>query len=88
MPVFFEEDDKEFIQFKVGESETYLAVLGSQSQEANFIPAIEVSSIEPVVAELKSRGIKFTSEIMSFTHIRLVEFQDPDGNRVQLFERK
>ncbi len=63
-------------------------MLGSDTEGGNFIPAIEVSGIEPVVAELKSKGIRFTSEILSFTHIRLAEFQDPDGNRVQLFEWK
>jgi hypothetical protein len=31
-----------------------------------------------LVAELKSKGVRFASEILSFTHVCLVEFQDND----------
>lgn len=86
LPAFFEEDDKEFIQFRVGDSETYLALLGTQNPGGNFVPAIEVDDLDKAVQGLEGRGISFPAGIQTFTHLRLAEFADPDGNRLQLFE--
>lgn len=90
LPVEFEEDDKDYIQFKVGKSDTYIAVLGSwkEREKENFIPAIEVTDLASAVAELKSKQVRFIKDIIEFTHIRLAEIEDPEGNKLQLFEFK
>jgi predicted enzyme related to lactoylglutathione lyase len=38
------------------------------------------------VEELKSRGVEFVSDIIEFQGLRLAQFVDPDGNRLQLRE--
>ena len=88
LPVAFEEDDKEFIEFRVGNSETYLAILGTRGGGRNFVPAIEVADLAAAVVMLRRRRVRFTTEVQEFMHIRLAEFEDPEGNRLQLFEWK
>lgn len=90
LKLVFEEDDKDFIQFSAGKSTTYLALLGvpKNSSSSNFVPTLEVDDIDAAVDRLRTKGVKFITRILEFTHIRLVEFVDPEGNRLQLFEWK
>ena len=84
-PVAFEEDDKDFIEFEVGRSHAYLAILGTRRRGRNFIPAIEVEDLQAAVSALRRRRVRFATGIQEFAHIRLAE-EDSDGNRLQLFE--
>jgi predicted enzyme related to lactoylglutathione lyase len=40
--------------------------------------------IRTTVAELKSRGVEFASDVLEFPWGYVAQFQDPDGNRLQL----
>src|SRR3972149_6723111 len=88
LPIVFEEEDKNYIQFQVGKSDTYLAILKTRRKDRNFIPAIEVTDLDRAIEELRSKGVKFVSEVDEGEHVRLIDFEDPDGNRLQLFEFK
>ena len=88
LPVVFAEDDKDFVQFQIGSSGTYLALLGTRRKGVNFLPAIEVKGLDEVVADLREKQVRFVTEVKEYAHIRLIEFEDPDGNRLQLFEFK
>ncbi len=44
--------------------------------------------LDRAIEELRSKGMKFVSEVDEGEHVRLIDFEDPDGNRLQLFEFK
>ncbi len=88
LPIVFEEEDKNYIQFQVGRSDTYLAILKTRRKNRNFIPAIEVTDLDRAIEEFRAKGVKFTSEIDEGEHVRLIDFEDTDGNLLQLFEFK
>lgn len=46
-----------------------------------------VKNIEKVKAELENKGIHFTTDILVFEKVKVVQFEDPDGNRLELHER-
>jgi predicted enzyme related to lactoylglutathione lyase len=51
------------------------------------IPAaytIETPDIRKAFEELKSRGLKFETEVLEYPWGHVAVFQDPDGNRLQL----
>jgi catechol 2,3-dioxygenase-like lactoylglutathione lyase family enzyme len=53
------------------------------------IPAaytIETGNIRKAVDALKSRGVKFETEVLEYPFAYIAVFQDPDGNRLQLRE--
>jgi catechol 2,3-dioxygenase-like lactoylglutathione lyase family enzyme len=53
------------------------------------IPAaytIETGDIRNAVDALKSRGVKFETEVLEYPFASIAVFQDPDGNRLQLRE--
>ena len=55
------------------------------------IPAsytIETHDVRKAVETLKSRGVKFETELLEFPWGYIAGFQDPDGNRLQLRELK
>ena len=55
------------------------------------IPAsytIETHDVRKAVETLKSRGVKFETEVLEFPWGYIAGFQDPDGNRLQLRELK
>ncbi len=88
MPVYFEEDDKDFIKFKAGKSDTYIALLGTSHASARYMPALEVSDIRAFVDSLRERAVESIGDIMEFGHILLVEFSDPAGDGLQAFQWK
>jgi predicted enzyme related to lactoylglutathione lyase len=45
---------------------------------------IETDDIRETVEELKSRGVEFVSDVIEFRGIYVAQFQDPDGNLLQL----
>jgi predicted enzyme related to lactoylglutathione lyase len=47
---------------------------------------IETDDIQTTVEELKSRGVEFASGVLEFPWGYVAQFQDPDGNRLQLRE--
>ena len=47
---------------------------------------IETDDIRKTVEELQSRGVEFVSDVIEFRGIHVAQFQDPDGNRLQIRE--
>ncbi len=47
---------------------------------------IETDDCPKTVEELKSRGVEFLSDIVEFPWGYVAQFQDPDGNRLQVRE--
>ena len=47
---------------------------------------IETDDIHKSSEELKSRGVEFVSGILEFPWGSVAQFQDPDGNRLQIRE--
>ena len=47
---------------------------------------IETDDCRKTVEELKSRGVEFVSDVLEFPWGYVAQFQDPDGNRLQIRE--
>jgi predicted enzyme related to lactoylglutathione lyase len=47
---------------------------------------IETDDIRETFDELKSRGVEFVSDVLEFPWGYIAQFQDPDGNRLQIRE--
>lgn len=47
---------------------------------------IESLDIRRTFEELKSRGVEFISDLLEFEWGHVAQFQDPDGNRLQIRE--
>jgi predicted enzyme related to lactoylglutathione lyase len=47
---------------------------------------IETDDIRTTVAELESRGVAFVSGVLEFPWGSIAQFEDPDGNRLQIRE--
>ena len=47
---------------------------------------IETDDCRSTVEELKSRGVEFVSDVLEFPWGSVAQFQDPDGNRLQVRE--
>jgi predicted enzyme related to lactoylglutathione lyase len=47
---------------------------------------IETDDCRQTVDELKSRGVEFVSDVLEFPWGYVAQFQDPDGNRLQVRE--
>ncbi len=47
---------------------------------------IETDDIHKTAEELKSRGVEFASGVLEFPWGSVAQFQDPDGNRLQIRE--
>ena len=92
LPLNFEEERKDFIQFKVGSSKTYLALLDlkktGMTKSRGFVPTFEVPNLQKFVQSMKEKGVKVGRRIAEGDHVRLVDFFDPNGNLLQAFEWK
>ena len=92
LPLNFEEERKDFIQFKVGSSKTYLALLDTKKTgmtHANgFVPTFEVSSLDAFIRSMKRKGVRVGNHVAEGDHVRLVDFYDPNGNLLQAFQWK
>ena len=47
---------------------------------------IDVDDIRKTVEELKSRGVQFVSDLIEFRGVYVAQFEDPDGNLLQVRE--
>jgi predicted enzyme related to lactoylglutathione lyase len=47
---------------------------------------IETDDCRKTFEELKARGVEFVSDVLEFQGIYVAQFQDPDGNRLQIRE--
>jgi predicted enzyme related to lactoylglutathione lyase len=47
---------------------------------------IETDDCRATVQELKSRGVEFLSDVLEFPWGYVAQFEDPDGNRLQVRE--
>jgi catechol 2,3-dioxygenase-like lactoylglutathione lyase family enzyme len=45
---------------------------------------LETDDCRKTMAELKARGVEFVSDVIEFGGIDIAQFQDPDGNLLQL----
>ncbi|MBI3859104.1 MAG: VOC family protein [Thaumarchaeota archaeon] len=92
LPLNFEEERKDFIQFKVGPSKTYLAILDTKktgmTRADGFVPTFEVSDLKKFIRGMKRKGVKVGEHIAEGDHVRLVDFYDPNGNLLQAFQWK
>ncbi len=92
LPVNFEEERKDFIQFKIGGSKTYLALLDAKKTGSEyiqgFVPTLEVSDLDRFVSRMKKKGVKFTKRVVEGEHVRLIDFYDTGGRLLQAFEFK
>ena len=92
LPLNFEEERKDFIQFKVGGSKTYLAILDSVKtaipRSEGFVPTFEVSSLKRFAGLLRRRGVKVGDTVIEGDHVRLIDFYGPNGTVYQAFEWK
>ena len=87
----FEEERKGFIQFKVGSSKTYLALLDlktGMTRSRGFVPTFEVPDLRRFVQSMREKGVRVGWRIVEGGHVRLVDFFDPNGNLPQAFEWK
>jgi predicted enzyme related to lactoylglutathione lyase len=51
-------------------------------------PSITIATDDcrKTVEQLKSRGVEFVSDVLDFRGVYVAQFQDPDGNRLQIRE--
>ena len=88
----FEEERKDFIQYKVGSSKTYLALLDTvktgMTKCKGFVPTFEVSNLDRFVRQMKRKNVRVGRRMAEGDHVRLVDFYDPNGNMLQAFEWK
>jgi predicted enzyme related to lactoylglutathione lyase len=92
LPLNFEEERKDFIQYKVGPSKTYIALLDTKktgmTRSKGFVPTFEVSDLDKFVQSVKEKKVRVGRRIVEGDHVRLVDFFDPNGNLLQAFEWK
>ena len=92
LPLNFEEERKDFIQYKVGPSKTYLALLDTKktgmTRSKGFVPTFEVSDLGKFIRSMKERKVRVGRRVVEGDHVRLVDFYDPNGNLLQAFEWK
>lgn len=91
LSVEMEEEDKEFAEFRVGKSKTFLALLDLKSglaRASGYVPTFEVSDLHQFIETMRKKGVKFTSEIAHGEHVMLIDFADPNGNTLQAFQFK
>lgn len=71
-----------FLQLGTFESTT--KYFGSESQQVmlNF----RVSSIEAFLEKLKTRGVKIVDDVQSYEYGKFAHIEDPEGNRIELWE--
>lgn len=51
------------------------------------VASFQVQHIEKAKADLEAKGVHFTTDILTFEKVKLVQFEDPDDNRLELHER-
>jgi catechol 2,3-dioxygenase-like lactoylglutathione lyase family enzyme len=92
LPLNFEEERKDFIQFRVGSSKTYLALLDlkktGMTKSRGFVPTFEVADLQKFVGSMREKGVRVGRRIVEGDHVRLIDFFDPNGNLLQAFEWK
>jgi len=92
LPLNFEEERKDFIQYKVGPSKTYLALLDTKktgmTRSKGFVPTFEVSDLDRFIRSMRQRGVRVGRRVAEGDHVRLVDFYAPNGNLLQAFEWK
>ncbi len=92
LPLNFEEERKDFIQFKVAGSKTYLALLDTKktgvSISKGYIPTVEVSDLDKFTKQMRKKGVKFGKRVLEGDDVRLIDFYDPNGHPPQAFQFK
>jgi predicted enzyme related to lactoylglutathione lyase len=90
LPLNFEEERKDFIQYKIGNSKTYLALLNTvktgMTKAKGFVPTFEVEDLDRFIKQMKKQKVRVGRSIAEGDHVRLVDFYDPNGNLLQAFQ--
>jgi len=92
LPLNFEEERKDFVQYRVGNSKTYLALLNTvktgMTKAKGFVPTFEVPDLDQFIKRMKKQKVRVGPRIAEGDHVRLVDFYDPNGNLLQAFQWK
>jgi catechol 2,3-dioxygenase-like lactoylglutathione lyase family enzyme len=90
-PVVKRWDDVNIIFINVGS--TTIELIGRDNRSGRVANqygfdhlALHVADVDEAYAELSQAGIKFNGEPKSFQDVRIVFFNDPDGNLLELVE--
>jgi len=51
------------------------------------VVSFRVDKIDQAKADLETKGVHFTTDILIFERVKVAQFEDPDGNRLELHER-
>jgi predicted enzyme related to lactoylglutathione lyase len=86
-------DGQRFLTVAVDGDDFQLVLLpgtpGQAQPVQGRIPAsitIETDDCQKTVEQLKARGVEFVSDVLEFPRGYVAQFQDPDGNRLQIRE--
>ncbi|MGV3630186.1 MAG: VOC family protein [Bacteroidota bacterium] len=71
-----------FLQLGTFESTTSYFGSGSQQAMLNF----RVRNLEAFLEQLKARDVKIVDEVESYDYGKFVHIEDPEGNRIELWE--
>ncbi len=80
------------VEFKLGHDQTLAlvdpAIMGDEFSAATTgIVALRVADVDAAVAALKAKGIEFQGELIDSGVCKMMNFCDPDGNRLMLHNR-
>ena len=76
--------DKKTAFLQLGTFESTSSYFGRESQPVmlNF----RVQNVESLLEELKAKGVNIVDEIESYDYGKFVHIEDPEGNRIELWE--
>lgn len=82
--------DGDWIEFDLGE--TSFAILQRPAHKGDVITSktrimFETDDIELVYEELKNKEVKTIGEIRTESYGKLLTFEDPDGHRLEFYQR-
>jgi len=51
------------------------------------VVSFQVNNIEKIKTDLEEKGINFATDVLIFERVKVAQFEDPDGNLLELHER-
>lgn len=78
---------EEWVEFKVGDQRLALRQVDAMPpQSAGAMIWLEARPIEEIIPQLKAKNVKFIEELETYSYGKTATFEDPDGNRLGLYE--
>lgn len=80
------------VEFKLGNDQT-LALVDPSLMGQDFAPvstgivALKVPDVDAAVEALKAKGVEFEGDLIDSGVCKMMNFRDPDGNRLMLHHR-